>query len=451
MAESRSQETEQQSRQSNGRPEENSHADNNDRDKTGQSQNDPNKNDQNRNSQGPEETELHPHRAPSRKRFIIIGGVLLVVIIALLYWWHSTYYQDTDDAQIDGNLVQISARIKGNIIKVGVEDNQEVQKGLVLVEIDPRDAQAALDQGEANLATAKANYEAALANVPITVRSTGATLSGTAADVRGALSSIAQSEKQLDASQAEVLSAEAQNTKAQLDLQRYTPLVKRDVISKQQYDSVVATAASNAAQLAQAQANLLGAQDQVRVANDRLATAKANYNSAGTGPKQIAAQRAKADAAAAEVQQAEASLEADRLNLSYTKIVAPESGIVNQKTAQVGQNVSAGQTVMTLIPVTGLWITANFKETQLTHMRAGQPATVTVDAYSGRKYHAKVTQIGGATGSMLSLFPPENATGNYVKVVQRIPVRLDFTNAKEDSDQLLRPGMSCEPKVRVKD
>lgn len=416
-----------------------------------QQSNAPDRSDQNKNDQGPEETELHPHGRSSRKRFFIIGGVVLVAIIALLYWWHSTYYESTDDAQVDGNLVQISARIKGNIIKVGVTDNQQVQKGQVLVEIDPKEAQAALDQGEANLATAKANYEAALANVPIIVRSTGATLSGAGADVQAALSTIAQSEKRLDAAQAQVLAAEAQNTKAQLDLQRYTPLVKRDVVSKQQYDAVVATASSMAAQLAQAKANLLGAQDQVRVANDKLATARANYRSAGTGPQQVAAQRAKADAAAAQVQQAEASLEVDRLNLSYTKIVAPDSGIVNQKTAQVGQNVSAGQTVMTLIPVSGLWITANFKETQLTKMRAGQPVTVKVDAYGGRVYHAKVTQIGGATGSMLSLFPPENATGNYVKVVQRIPVRLDFTDPNENKDHLLRPGMSVTPKVRVKD
>lgn len=404
-----------------------------------------------RKEQSGDETEMHPAaQHPARKRFFIIGGVVLVIIAVALFWWHSTYYEDTDDAQIDGNLVQISARIKGNITKVNVQDNQAVQKGQVLVEIDPRDAQATLDSAEANLATAKANYEAALANVPITTLSTGATLSGASAEVRAALSTIAQSEKQLDAAQAQVLAAEADNTKAQLDLQRYKPLVERDVVSRQQFDAVVATAASMKAQLAQAQANLAGAKDQVRVANDKLASARANYNSAGTGPKQVAAQKAKADAAAAEVQQAEAALETDRLNLSYTKIIAPDAGIVNKRTAQVGQNVSAGQTMMTLIPLTNLWITANFKETQLDHMRIGQPVTVKVDAYSGRTYHAKVTEIGGATGSMLSLFPPENATGNYVKVVQRIPVRLDFTNPNEDSDQILRPGMSATPTVRVK-
>ena len=397
-----------------------------------------------------EETELRHPEKRSRKRFFIIGGVVLVLVVGLLYWWHSTYYESTDDAQVDGNLVQVSARVKGNVVTVNVEDNQEVQQGQVLVEIDPRDAQASLNQAEASLATAKANYEAALANVPITTVSTGATLSSAGADVRGALSTIAQSEKQLDAAQAQVLAAQADNTKAQLDLERYTPLVKRDVISRQQYDAVVATASSKKAELAQAQANLQAASDQVRVSKDRLAAAQANYNSAKTGPRQVAAQRAKADAAAAQVQQAEAVLQLDRLNLSYTKIVAPTSGIVNKKTVQVGQNVSSGQTLMTLIPLTDVWITANFKETQLNLMRVGQPVTVKVDAYGGRIYHAKVSQIGGATGSMLSLFPPENATGNYVKVVQRIPVRLDFTNPKENNDHLLRPGMSVTPSVRVK-
>lgn len=403
---------------------------------------------QQRNGEGQEETELR-HNRPSRKRFFIIGAVVLIAIGAFLYWWHSRYYESTDDAQIDGRMVQISSRIKGYVIGVSVEDNQQVKKGQVLVEIDPRDWQAALEQGEANLATAKAQYEAALTNVPITVRSTGATLYGSSADVRAALSTIAQSEKSLDAAQAQVFSAQANNTKAQLDLQRYTPLVKQDVVSKQQYDAVVATAASAKADLAQAQANLAGARDQVTVAKDKLAAAQANYRTAENGPRQVAAERARADAAAAQVKQAEAALDVDRLNLSYTQIVAPDDGIVNSKTVQVGQNVSAGQTLMTLIPLTGLWITANFKETQLTHMHAGQLATVSVDAYPGRTYHAKVTQIGGATGSMLSLFPPENATGNYVKVVQRIPVRLDFTNPNEDSDHILRPGMSCTPNVRV--
>ncbi|HEX4020033.1 MAG TPA: HlyD family secretion protein [Acidobacteriaceae bacterium] len=397
-----------------------------------------------------EETELKPPAPPSRKRFIILGVGALLLIGAALFWWHSTYYEDTDDAQIDGRLVQVSARIKGQVINLNVDDNQKVERGQVLVQIDPRDFQAALDQAEASLTSAQANYEAALVNVPITDINTGSQLRSARADVQGSLSAISQSEKQLDAAQAQVMAAQANNTKAQLDLQRYTPLVQRDVISKQQFDATVATAAASKAQVEEAQANLLAAEQAVRQANERLTESQASYSSAETGPKQVAAQKAKADQAAAQVQQAQAAVEQARLNLSYTTITAPESGIVNNKTVEVGQNVSSGQTLMTLIPLENVWVTANFKETQLRHMRAGQLVTITVDAYGGREYHGKVTQIGGATGSMLSLFPPENATGNYVKVVQRIPVRIDFTNPDENKDHLLRPGMSVTPTVRVK-
>jgi membrane fusion protein (multidrug efflux system) len=178
--------------------------------------------------------------------------------------------------------------------------------------------------------------------------------------------------------------------------------------------------------------------------------AKATLQTAHTGPQQVAIQKAKADEAAAKVQQAQAALDLAKLNLSYTKIVAPETGIVTRKSVEIGDNVSAGQNLMTLVSLSDIWVTANFKETQLDHMRAGQPVTISVDAYGGKTYDGKVTQIGGATGSMLSLFPPENATGNYVKVVQRIPVRIDFTDKKQIAHHLLRPGMSVEPKVKVK-
>ncbi len=397
-----------------------------------------------------EATEMQATENSSRKRLLALSVIALLLVGAALFWWHGTYYEDTDDAQIDGPLVQISARIKGNVTEVNVTDNQRVDKGQVLVQIDPRNFQAALDQAEANLASAQASYEAALVSVPITDINTNSQLHSADADVRGALSGVAQSEKQLDAAQAQVLAAEAENTKDQLDLQRYTPLVEKDVISKQQYDATVAAAASSKAQLAEAQANLMAAQQAVRQAKERLTEAQANYNSAQTGPRQVTVQKAKADQAAAQVHQAQAAVEQARLNLSYTVITAPESGIVNNKTVEVGQNVSDGQTMMTLIPLENVWVTANFKETQLRHMRAGQPVIVSVDAYGGREYHAVVTQIGGATGSMLSLFPAENATGNYVKVVQRIPVRIDFTNPDENKDHLLRPGMSVTPTVRVK-
>jgi membrane fusion protein (multidrug efflux system) len=165
----------------------------------------------------------------------------------------------------------------------------------------------------------------------------------------------------------------------------------------------------------------------------------------------VAIQRSRADQAAAVIKQAQAALDQAKLNLSYTQIVAPEAGIITRKSVEIGQNVSVGQNMMTLVSLDDIWVTSNFKETQLDHMRAGQKVTITVDAYGGRKYDGRVTQIGGATGSVLSLFPPENATGNYVKVVQRVPVRIDFTNPNQIADHLLRPGLSVEPKVRVKD
>ncbi len=397
------------------------------------------------------ERQPEPPQQKSRRRFIIIGVLLILVVGAVLFWWHSTYYEDTDDAQVNGHLIQISARVAGHTIKVNVDENQYVDAGTVLAEIDPKDFEVAVEQDEANLQSAEAAYEAAKVNVPVTGINTGSTLSSAGADVSSASASVAQAQKQLEAAQAQVAQAQANSTKSQLDLERYTPLVEKDVISKQQFDGAVAAANANKAAVAQAEANLLAAQDGVRIARDRVAQAQASLKNAQTGPQQIAIQKAKADQAAAMVEQARAQLEQAKLNLSYTKIIAPEAGIITRKSVEIGQNVSVGQNMMTLVSLDDVWITANFKETQLEHMRAGEHVQIEVDAYGGRKYDGKVTQIGGATGSVLSLFPPENATGNYVKVVQRIPVRIDLTDPKQNSDHLLRPGMSVEPKVRVKD
>lgn len=390
-------------------------------------------------------------RMKSRRRFIVIGVVAILVVGALLFWWHSTFYEDTDDAQVDGHLIQISARIQDHVIKVDVDENQYVEAGQVLVELDPKDFETAVQQDEANLASAEAAYEGAHVDVPVTHVSTGSTLSSAGYDVSSAQTTVTQSENQLAAARAAVAQAKANAIKSQLDLDRYTPLVKNDVISKQQFDAAVDAADADKAALAQAQANLQAAQDAVRIAHDRVAQAQASLQTAKTGPQQVAIQRARADQAAAQVQQAQAELAQAKLNLSYTKIYAPEAGIVTRKSVEVGQNVSIGQNMETLVSLDDIWVTSNFKETQLDHMRAGQHVVISVDAYGGRKYDGKVTQIGGATGSVLSLFPPENATGNYVKVVQRVPVRIDFSNPNQIADHLLRPGMSVEPKVRVKD
>lgn len=397
---------------------------------------------------GPEPTDP---RTKSRRRFIILGVVTILVVGALLFWWHSTFYEDTDDAQVNGHLIQVSSRIAGNVIKVNVQENQYVDAGTVMVELDPKDFQTAVQQDEANLASAEAAYEAARVDVPVTHVNTGSTLSSAGADVSSAQATVGQAQRQLEAAQAGVAQAKANALKAQQDLDRYTPLVQNDVISKQQYDAAVDAADADKAALAQAEANLQAAEQGVRIARDRVAQAQASFQSAQTGPQQVAIQRSKADQAAAQVQQARAELDQAKLNLSYTKLVAPEAGIITRKSVEIGQNVSVGQNMMTLVSLDDIWVTSNFKETQLDHMRAGQKVAITVDAYGGRKYDGKVTQIGGATGSVLSLFPPENATGNYVKVVQRVPVRIDFTNPNQIADHLLRPGMSVEPKVRVKD
>ena len=398
-----------------------------------------------------ESPDPQPAKPKSRRRFIIIAVVALLVVGAALFWWHSTYYEDTDDAQVNGHLIQISARIAGQVVKVNVEENQSVAAGTVMVELDPKDFQVAVQQDEANLQSAEAAYEAAKVNVPVTSISTGSTLTSAGADVHGSSAQIAQAERQLDAAKARVVQAQANATKSQADLDRYKPLVEKDVISKLQFDAAVDAADANKAALVEAQANVTASEDAVRVARDRLAQSEASFKNAQTAPQQVAIQKAKADQAAAMVQQAQAQLDQAKLNLSYTKIVAPEAGIVTRKSVEVGQNVSVGQNMMTLVSLDDIWITANFKETQLEHMHAGQPVVISVDAYGGRKFDGKITQIGGATGSVLSLFPPENATGNYVKVVQRVPVRVDLTDPKQNADHLLRPGLSVEPKVRVKD
>jgi len=395
-------------------------------------------------------TETETVQPQSRRKGIIIVVVVILVLAAAGIWWHSTYTEDTDDAQVNGHLIQVSSRIGGQVLKVYVDENQLVKAGDTIAELDPADYRVAVDNAQAALASAQANAAAANVNVPITTANTGSNLRSAGADVSGAHATVEQAGRQLDAAHARVAQAEANNIKAQADLARYRPLVEKDVISKQQFDAAVAAADAAKAALADAHATEQAAADGVRVARQREMQSQALLKYAETGPQQVAAQSARAKQALAQVAQAQAQLDQAKLNLSYTKIIAPATGIITRKSVEVNQNVAVGQNLLTLVSLENLWVTANFKETQLRHMAAGQEVEVEVDS-TGKTYHAKVTQIGGATGSVLSLFPPENATGNYVKVVQRIPVRLDFTDlAHEDPNHLLRPGLSVEPKVRVK-
>ena len=395
-----------------------------------------------------EETEVTP--APRRRRGFVIAVVVLLVLLGLELWWRSTFSEDTDDAQVNGHLIQVSARISGQVVEVDVEENQLVKQGQVIAKLDQGDYKVAVENAQAALDSAQAFAQAVGVNVPITEANTGSNLTAANADVSGAHASVQQAQKQQAAADARVAQAIANNNKAQADLKRYTPLVEKDVISKLQYDAAVAAAQSTAAALADAEAGDEGARDGIRVATEREKQAQASQKYALTGPQQVAVLSARYKQAQAQVEQAQAALDQAKLNLGYTYIVAPEDGIITRKSVEVEQNVSPGQNLLTLVSLEGLWITANFKETQLRHMVAGQKVAVHVDS-TGKDYSGQVTQIGGATGSVLSLFPPENATGNYVKVVQRVPVRIDFTNlASEDPHHELRPGLSVEPKVRVK-
>jgi membrane fusion protein (multidrug efflux system) len=404
----------------------------------------------------PEETKPEEVEAPekkSRRRFIIIAVVILLIIGGALFYWHSTYSEDTDDAQVDGDLYQVSSRVTGQVIEVHVKDNQFVHLGDPIADIDPKDYQVAFEQAQANLASAEADYTQAHVNVPITSVTTSTQLSTSGSDVTASQASVAQAEKQREAAEARVVQAKANALKAQLDVERYTPLVQKDVISKQQYDQAVATANATTASVLESQADVIAAQEAVRQAQQKVAQARFQAQQAAkNGPQQVKAEEAKANSMLATVKQAEAKLEQARLNLQYCHITAPTAGIISKKNVDVGANVSIGQDLLTVVPLTNLWVTANFKETQLEKMKPEQKVKIKVDALGGREFTGKVTQIGGATGSRLSLFPPENATGNYVKVVQRIPVRIDFTDLeKEDGDYALRPGYSVTPVVTVKE
>jgi len=407
--------------------------------------------DQNAPAQQPEKPEAPP-KDNSRRKFILIAVAIVIVIGAALFYWRSTFTEDTDDAQVNGNLYQVSSRVSGQVIHVDVEEQQYVHQGDPIAEIDPKDSQVALEQAEANLANAQAEYQQAIVNVPITSVQVNTTVQTSSSDVLASQASVEQAEAQVQVDKAKVASAAAQAQKSALDVQRYTPLVAKDVISKQQFDAAVAQAAADQGALEAAQRDVKAQEDTVRLMTQRLAQSQSQAaQSRKNGPKQVAVQQAHAAAALAAIKEAQAKVDQAQLNLGYTKVVAPITGIVSNKSVAVGENLSVGQSLMTIVPLTDLWVTANFKETQLKQMRKGQKVDIEVDALGGRHFTGVVEEIGGATGSSLSLFPPENATGNYVKVVQRIPVRINFTNLdQENKDFALRIGMSVEPTVHVK-
>ena len=384
---------------------------------------------------------------PRFRLALIVGGIVLV-IGGFFLWRYLSSYESTDDAQIDGHLSSISARVGGHVIKLLVDDNQYVQAGTPLVQIDPRDYQVAVEKAKADYADAVAAAQAAEVNVPIISVSTGSQTSSAQADVESTRAGIAVARQQLDAARAQVQQAEANNVKTQQDLARYKELIGKQEISQQQYDQAVAAAAADAAGVDAAHAAARAAEHQVTQAQSKLAEAEAALRNTATAPQQVSATRSRAQAAQAVAAQKKALLDQAELNLQYTTITAPVNGIVSDRTVDVGLNVRPGQEMMKVIPLDGLWVTANFKETQLREMRPGQRATIDVDAY-GRSFKGHVQSIAGASGARFSLLPPENATGNYVKVVQRIPVKITFEPG-ENKEHLLRPGMSVDVKVWIR-
>jgi len=400
-------------------------------------------------------------RKRKRGRIRIIGPILLVVLVAAGYflWRYFSTYESTDDAQVDGHLNALSARISGQVSEVLVEEEQIVKAGDVLVRIDPRDYQVAVERAEADLADAEATSASSRTDVPITSTNTSSTLTSArsvradaVAGLTGAQRQLKAAQARLETSEAQVREAEANHKKAADDTARYKLLVAKDEISRQIYDqsdqttaAAKATVSARTAAVNEAQQNVSVAEAAIEQAQAKIAQADAGIQAALTAPQQVAVSQARARSSAAKVAQQKAALDQAHLNLSYCTITAPVAGIVDRKTVEVGHNVSPGQQLLIVVPLDDIWVTANFKETQLTKMKPGQKVRFSVDAYS-REYTGHLTGVGGASGSRLSLLPPENATGNYVKVVQRIPVRVDL-DPGENKDHRLRVGMSVDPKV----
>jgi membrane fusion protein (multidrug efflux system) len=384
------------------------------------------------------------------RKTLFIAALVVLLVAGTTGWVYLSSYESTDDAQVDGHLHPISARISGTILSVNpeVQDSHFVQAGTVLAEIDPADFQAERDRAQAEYDRLQASSVAAEKDITVISYGSNGRLDLARAAINEAEDSVASERAALQAAEARLAGAEASFNRAEADRQRYERLLAKHEISQSEYDRVATEASTDREAVTAGKAETVAAQKRIAQAQSRLAERKADLLSAGSAPQQIASSRAKAAAAVSDSARARAQLTTAQLNLGYTKIIAPVSGIIGRKTVEAGQRVQPGQQLLTIIPVDDLWITANFKETQLQKMKAGQPVTIRADA-SGRDYRGHIDSLGGATGSRFSLLPPENATGNYVKVVQRVPVRIVLEQGEND-DHRLRPGMSVEPKVRLR-
>jgi membrane fusion protein, multidrug efflux system len=391
---------------------------------------------------------------PKTRRLLFGGGlVVLAVLVGLFLYYRNR--ESTDDAQVDGHITAISSKVYGRVAEVLVNDNQEVKAGQVLVKLDPRDYQAALDQAKAQLSLAESDARSAGIDVPRTQLNVQSGTSNADAQLAGSQADLMRAETTYDQAktadlawaQANVEKSKANAALAQADLGRYTPLLQKGEISKQQFDAAKANADATASALKADQEKLAQAERGIEIAKAQLDAAKARVQQAQAGvvsakadTKQVQIRQADAQGKIAKVEQARAAVEAAQLNLEYATVVAPVDGVATHKQVEVGQIVQQGQGLMVVVPLRDVWVTANFKETQLRSMKPGQKAEVKVDTY-GKTFDGHVDSIAGATGAVLSLLPPENATGNYVKVVQRVPVKIVLDPIPQEK-AVLRPGMN---------
>jgi membrane fusion protein, multidrug efflux system len=425
------------------------------------------------------------------KRFLVVAASVLLIglILGIRYYIYSSSHRSTDDAFIDGNVIQISPKVAGYILKLRVKDNQEVQAGDLLAEIDPRDFQARLEQARATLDSTTAQHESAKSNVALTEKTSKANVEQALAAVQSARSNVQSAEAQVVAARgrleqaraaivaavasaeqakSEVLASEAELEWAQAELRRYEQLLERDEVSRQRVDQAATELKTAQARLDAAKQKVLAGQAQVKearaaetaaagalkqaessvgVATAGVGEAHGKLNAAGAAPQQVAVSQAEAKSAGATIEQARAAVEQAELDLSYTRIYAPETGRVTRRAIEAGSFVEVGQALMAIVPG-DVWVTANFKETQLEGIKVGDPVDVTVDSYPGTVFKAHVDSIQAGTGARFSLLPPENATGNFVKVVQRVPVKIVFDEPYPD--YLLGVGMSAVPSVKIK-
>jgi membrane fusion protein (multidrug efflux system) len=391
-----------------------------------------------------------PAKPKISRKLLIIRSLAVCFIGALAYWLHARHYESTDDAQVDGHFAQLSTRITGTVTYVNplVENDRYVAAGTLLLELDPRDYQAELEHAKANLETKVAEARAAQLQISITNTSVYSQLHLAEAAQQEALEGVAAAQAELTSAQHRVQQGQALAARAERDRVRYESLVQKREISRSFYDARETEAVATEQTLGSDRAAVVAAEQKIAQMRSLVTQREAQVVSARTAPQQSSDVRAQAASAQGALDQTRADVHTAELNLSYTKVYAPVSGVVGHKTVELGHRVQPGQTLLTVVPIDDIWVTANFKETQLRHMRPGQPVTIHVDTF-GRDYKGTIEDMAGAAGPLFSLFPPENASGNYVKIVQRFPIRTRV-DKDQDPQHELRPGMSVEATVRVR-